>query len=51
MRRGEQVTAIARREGRSETFVRSRAELAFLSPRIQEAILTGTDPNASELGG
>ena len=34
LRRGESVVAIARRENRSETFIRRRAELAFLSPRI-----------------
>jgi DNA invertase Pin-like site-specific DNA recombinase len=44
IRRGEPVIAIARRESRSESFIRSRAELAFLSPRIQEAILDGRQP-------
>ncbi|WP_176556063.1 hypothetical protein [Rubellimicrobium rubrum] len=44
MRRGESVVAIARRESRSETFIRRRAELAFLSPLIQAAIVEGTQP-------
>ncbi|EYD75857.1 Site-specific recombinase, DNA invertase Pin-like protein [Rubellimicrobium mesophilum DSM 19309] len=44
IRKGEPVIAIARRESRSESFIRSRAELAFLSPRIQEAILDGRQP-------
>jgi hypothetical protein len=44
MRRGESVVAIARRESRSESFIRQRAELAFLSPRIQAAIVEGTQP-------
>jgi hypothetical protein len=44
MRRGEPVVAIARRESRSETFIRRRAELAFLSPRIQAAIVEGRQP-------
>jgi DNA invertase Pin-like site-specific DNA recombinase len=34
IRTGEPVFAVARREGRSEAFVRTRAQLAFLSPRI-----------------
>jgi hypothetical protein len=44
MRKGEPVVAIARRENRSETFIRRRAELAFLSPRIQTAIVDGSQP-------
>ncbi len=44
MRQGETAVAIARREGRSDAFVRSRAELAFLSPRLQAALVAGTQP-------
>lgn len=42
IRKGEPVAAIARREGRSEIFIRSRVDLVFLAPRIQETILAGT---------
>jgi hypothetical protein len=38
------VVAIARRESRSEVFIRHRAQLAFLSPRIQAAIVEGSQP-------
>ncbi len=44
LRTGEAILALATREGRSESFVRSRLELAFLSPRLQAAILAGTQP-------
>lgn len=44
MRQGEPVVAISRRESRSETFIRRRAELAFLSPCIQTAIVENTQP-------
>ncbi len=35
---------IARRESVSGAFIRTRAQLAFLSPIIQAAILDGTQP-------
>lgn len=44
IRKGEPIAAIAGRENRSETFIRSRVDLALLAPRIQEAILAGTQP-------
>ena len=39
---GTALTEIARREGHSESYVSSRLQLAFLSPRLQNAILDGT---------
>ena len=44
LRRGAQLSDIARRDGHSESYLRTRAQLAFLSPRIQAAILDGTQP-------
>ena len=44
IRKGGPIAAIGRRENRSETFIRSRVDLAFLAPRVQEAILAGTQP-------
>jgi hypothetical protein len=44
IRGGAPVAAIARREGLSESFIRHRAELAFLSPRIVAALVEGTQP-------
>jgi site-specific DNA recombinase len=41
---GISLAEIARREGQSEAFLRTRAKLAFLSPKIQAAILDGTQP-------
>ncbi|WP_339718534.1 recombinase family protein [uncultured Maritimibacter sp.] len=41
---GTALAEIARREGHSEAFLRTRAKLAFLSPKIQAAILDGTQP-------
>jgi hypothetical protein len=32
----------SRREGKDESFIRARAQLAFLAPRIQVRILDGT---------
>jgi hypothetical protein len=43
-RQGVSLTEIARREGHSESYIRTRAPLAFLSPKIQAAILEGTQP-------
>lgn len=44
MRQGTSLTEIARREGHSESYIRTRAPLAFLSPKIQAAIVAGTQP-------
>ena len=44
MRDGTSLTEIAQREGHSESYIRTRAPLAFLSPKIQAAILAGTQP-------
>ena len=44
LRRGKPLTDMARRDGCSESYLRTRAQLAFLSPRIQAAILEGTQP-------
>lgn len=44
LRQGMTITAIAKREGHSESYLRTRAPLAFLSPRIQSSILAGTQP-------
>lgn len=44
MREGTRLTEIAEREGHSDSYIRTRAPLAFLSPKIQAAILAGTQP-------
>ena len=44
LRKGMTLTEIARREGHSDSYIRTRAPLAFLSPKIQTAILAGTQP-------
>lgn len=44
MRDGTSLSEIARRDGHSESYIRTRAPLAFLSPKIQAAILAGTQP-------
>ena len=41
---GAQIAGLARQEGHSESYISSRAMLAFLSPKIQAAILAGTQP-------
>ncbi len=41
---GTALIEIARRDGHAESYVRTRIPLAFLSPRIQAAILDGTQP-------
>ena len=38
------VTQIAARTGHSGAFIRTRAQLAFLSPKLQVAILDGSQP-------
>ncbi len=44
MRRGQPLPEIAEREGVTEAYIRTRVPLAFLSPKIQAAILDGTQP-------
>lgn len=44
LRGGTSLTEIARKTGRSEPYIRTRIPLAFLAPRIQEAILDGHQP-------
>jgi DNA invertase Pin-like site-specific DNA recombinase len=44
MRQGTRLTEIAAREGHSESYIRTRAPLACLSPKIQAAILAGAQP-------
>jgi hypothetical protein len=41
---GTALTEIARSDGHAESYVSTRIPLAFLSPRIQAAILDGTQP-------
>ena len=44
MRKGVSMIEIARKEKHSESYIRTRAQLAFLSPKIQTAILQDTQP-------
>jgi hypothetical protein len=44
LKAGTQLSRIARRDGVPESFIRTRAQIAFLSPRVQSAILKGTQP-------
>ncbi|WP_170331380.1 recombinase family protein [Ruegeria arenilitoris] len=44
LKAGVQLKDIARREKLPGAFIRTRAQLAFLSPKIQAAILDGTQP-------
>ncbi|WP_108861502.1 recombinase family protein [Ruegeria sp. Alg231-54] len=44
LKAGVQLMEIARRENLPGAFIRTRAQLAFLSPKIQAAILDGTQP-------
>jgi DNA invertase Pin-like site-specific DNA recombinase len=44
LKRGKPLSEIARLDGHSGSFIRLRAQLAFLSPRIQAAILDGAQP-------
>lgn len=44
LRSGTPLSEIARREGHADSYIRTRAQLAFLAPRIQTAILDGTLP-------
>lgn len=42
IRNGDTLVQIAKRERRSESYIRTRLGLAFLAPQIQRAILEGT---------
>jgi site-specific DNA recombinase len=44
IRAGRGVMDLARLEAHSDSYIRTRIALAFLSPRIQAAILAGTQP-------
>ncbi len=44
LKAGVQLMEIARRESVPDAFIRTRAQLAFLSPKIQTAILDGSQP-------
>ena len=44
LRAGTPLSRIAREAGHHEPFIRTRAPLAFLSPRVQAAIRDGTHP-------
>ena len=44
LRRGKSLSDIAAATSHSESYVRTRAQLAFLAPKIQKAILLGSQP-------
>jgi site-specific DNA recombinase len=44
LREGVSLTELAARTGHSEPYMRTRIQLAFLSPRLQQAILEGRQP-------
>ncbi|MEP2507700.1 MAG: hypothetical protein ABJH85_23515 [Paracoccaceae bacterium] len=44
LRRGKSLSDIAAATSHSESHVQTRAQLAFLSPKIQRAILVGSQP-------
>ena len=44
LRQGISLTEVARRSGHKESYIRTRAQLAFLSPDIQQAIIGGRQP-------
>ncbi len=44
LRAGTSLTEIARETGRSEPYIRTRIQLAFLAPKLQAAILDGRQP-------
>ncbi|NDW45425.1 recombinase family protein [Ruegeria sp. PrR005] len=44
LRGGIPMSGVINKSGQSESFVRTRSQLAFLSPRLQAAILAGTLP-------
>jgi hypothetical protein len=45
LRNGKPLTEISAATGHSESYVRTRAQLAFLSPAIQKAIFEGRQPS------
>ena len=44
LRTGTPIKAVAGEAGRHDVFIRTRGQLAFLSPKIQAAICAGTQP-------
>ena len=44
LKRGKSLTQIATATPHSDSYVRTRAQLAFLSPKIQRAIMGGSQP-------
>ena len=44
MRKGSTIAEIAAQEGKDESYIRSRARLAFLSPALQTTVVQGTLP-------
>ncbi|MFN3144776.1 MAG: recombinase family protein [Paracoccaceae bacterium] len=44
LRRGSPLHAIAAQAGHADAYIRTRAQLAFLSPELQQAILAGRQP-------
>jgi len=44
LRKGKPLSEIAAATSHSESYIRTRAQLAFLSPAIQKAILNGRQP-------
>ena len=44
LRKGKPLSEIAAATRHSESYIRTRAQLAFLSPAIQKAILNGRQP-------
>ena len=44
LRRGKPLSEIAAKNSHSESYIRTRAQLAFLAPAIQNAILNGRQP-------
>jgi hypothetical protein len=41
---GLSLRDVAKNEGKSQAYIRTRSQLAILSPMIQSAILNGTQP-------
>jgi len=44
LRNGKPLSAIAAATSHSDSYIRTRAQLAFLSPSIQQSILAGRQP-------
>ena len=44
LRRGKSLNGISAKTSHSESYIPTRAQLAFLSPAIQKAILVGSQP-------